>query len=88
MAALAHGLPIVSTYPRVQVDEIVEDENMALVPADDAEALAAKIAIVASSSQLRQRLARGAAELSKSFSWKAIAEDTMRLYRRILEQSK
>lgn len=88
MAALAHGLPIVSTYPRVQVDEIVEHENMALVPADDAEALAAKIAMVASSSQLRQRLARGAAELSKSFSWKAIAEDTMRLYRRILEQSK
>jgi glycosyltransferase involved in cell wall biosynthesis len=86
MAALAHGLPIVSTYPRVEVAEIMEDENMALVPSDDIEALVGKIAQLAASPSLRRRLARGAAELSKLFSWEAIAERTMRVYEEVLTE--
>ncbi len=86
MAALAHGLPIISTYPRVEVAEIMEDENMALVPPDDIEALVGKIALLAASPSLRRRLARGAAELSKLFSWEAIAEKTMRVYEEVLTE--
>lgn len=86
MAALVHGLPIVSTYPRVEVAEIIENENMGLVPSDDAEALANKIAEVASQPQLRRRLARGAAELSRLFSWEGIAENTMRVYECVLRE--
>lgn len=86
MAALAHGLPIISTYPRVEVAEIMEDENMALVPSDDIEALVGKIAQLAASPSLRRRLARGAAELSKLFSWEAIAERTMRVYEEVLTE--
>ena len=86
MAALVHGLPIVSTYPRVDVAEIIENENMGLVPPDDAEALANKIAEVASQPQLRRRLARGAAELSRLFSWEGIAENTMRVYEGVLRE--
>lgn len=84
MAALAHGLPVVSTYPRVDVAEIIEGENMALVPADDVKALAEKIAQLATSPSLRWRLARGAGELSKLFSWEGIAERTMEVYREVL----
>lgn len=80
MAALAHGLPIVSTYPEVGVAEIVEDENVALVPPDDVEALASKVSQVAASSALRRRLARGAAALATMFSWESIAQRTMRVY--------
>jgi len=86
MAALVHGLPIVSTYPRVEVAEIIENENMGLVPSDDAEALANKIAEVASQPQLRRRLACGAAELSRLFSWEGIAENTMRVYEGVLRE--
>jgi glycosyltransferase involved in cell wall biosynthesis len=88
MAALAHGLPILSTYPRVKIAEITEGENMALVRPDDSEALAGRIAQLAASPSLRQRLARGAAELSKLFSWEAIAERTMRVYEKLLDERK
>ena len=84
MAALVHGMPVVSTYPRVDIAEIVEGENMALVPPDDPKALADKIREVAASGQLRQRLADGAAELSTLFSWESIAENTLELYDRLL----
>jgi glycosyltransferase involved in cell wall biosynthesis len=84
MAALAHGVPIVSTYPRVEVAEIVENENMGLVPPDDDEALADKISQVAASPQLRERLAKGAAGLANLFSWKGIAQNTMTVYEEVL----
>ena len=84
MAALAHGVPIVSTYPRVEVAEIVENENMGLVPPDDDEALAHKISQVAASPQLRERLAKGAAGLSNLFCWEGIAENTMKVYEEVL----
>ena len=84
MAALAHGMPIVSTHPRMEIGQIVEGENMALAPPGEPEALAGKIRELAASDQLRQRLARGASELSRLFSWEAIAEETLRLYERTL----
>lgn len=86
MAALAHEMPIISTYPQVEVAEIMEDRNMALVPPDDVEALAGKIAWLAASPSVRGRLRRGAAELSELFSWETIAERTMRVYQEVLEE--
>ncbi len=86
MAALAHGVPIVSTFPRVKVAQIIENVNMGLVPPDDEEALADKISEVAASPQLRKQLASGAAGLSKLFSWEGIAESTMRLYEEVLTE--
>jgi len=84
MAALVHGMPIISTYPQVATPEIIEDQNMALVPPGDVETLAGKIREVAAMDSLRGRLARGAAELSRLFSWEAIAESTLGLYERLL----
>ena len=84
MAALAHGMPIISTQPRVSIPEIVEGENMVLVAAEDEEALASRIRELAASREQRSRLARGAAELARRFSWAAIAERTLALYERTL----
>ncbi len=86
MAALAHGVPIVSTFPRVEVAQIIENVNMGLVPPDDEEALADKISEVAASPRLREQLANGAAALSQLFSWESIAEDTMRLYEEVVTE--
>jgi glycosyltransferase involved in cell wall biosynthesis len=88
MAALAHGMPIISTYPQARIPEILEGENMCLAPPSNPEALADTIRQVAASEELRKRLALGAVELSKLFSWESIAESTRQLYERVLAGSK
>lgn len=80
MAALAHGLPIISTWPETEMRELVEGQNIALVPPEDVEALVAKVRELAASEGLRRRLGRGAKRLSRAFSWERIAEETVALY--------
>lgn len=80
MAALAHGLPIVSTTPRLPIAEVVEGENMALVAPGDAEALAARIARLIADPAARRRLAEGARRLAGNFGWDAIAGRTLEVY--------
>ncbi len=80
MAALAHGLPIISTRPSIEVKELMDGENIVLVSPDDVEALVAKIQELAASEGLRRRLGRGAKRLSEAFSWERIAEETVALY--------
>lgn len=80
MAALAHGLPIISTRPSIQVKELMEGENIVLVPPDDVEALAAKIQELTASEGLRHRLGEGALALAQEFSWDKIAKRTKEVY--------
>jgi glycosyltransferase involved in cell wall biosynthesis len=84
MAALAHGLPIVSTRPRVDVPELRHGENILLVPPDAPVALAEAIARLAGDARLRCRLGEGAARLAQDFTWEKIAEKTGMLYEKIL----
>jgi glycosyltransferase involved in cell wall biosynthesis len=84
MAALAHGLPIVSTRPRVDVPELRHGENILLVPPDASVALAEAIARLAGDANLRHRLGEGAARLAQDFTWEKIAEKTEALYEEIL----
>ena len=85
MAALAHGLPIVSTQPRVPLVQFQDGENVLLVPPMDADALAGAIARLADDDVLRSRLAAGAAALAAQFTWPAIAESTLAFYADVLE---
>ncbi len=84
MAALAHGLPIVSTRPKVDVPELRHGENILLVPPDAPVALAEAIARLAVDAGLRRRLGEGAARLTQDFTWGKIAEKTETLYEEIL----
>jgi len=84
MAALAHGLPIVSTRPRVDVPELRQGENILLVPPDAPVALAEAIARLAGDPKLRRRLGEGAVRLAQDFTWEKIAEKTKALYEDIL----
>lgn len=84
MAALAHGLPIVSTHPAVPVPEMVHGENIWLTPPRDADALAQALIALWQDPALRRRLGEGAATLAQSFRWEAIAQRHLDAYQRLL----
>ena len=81
MAALAHGCPVVSTHPRRALPQVVDGENMALVPPGDAGALAARLAALIADPAARERLGEGARALSALFDWDRIAARTLEVYR-------
>lgn len=85
-AALVHGMPILTTQPRVTLPELAHGENIYLVPRDDPAALAHAILDLAGAPALRRRLGEGASALSMQFRWPALAADTLRLYRAIAAQ--
>ena len=80
-AALAHGVPIVTTQPRVALPELANGQNICLVPAEDPPALAGVIRQLADEPELRRRLGVGAKSLSARFRWDRIAAETLDLYR-------
>jgi glycosyltransferase involved in cell wall biosynthesis len=82
-AALVHGVPIVTTQTRVALPELVNGENIFLVPPEDPLALASAIRKLAADPDLRHKLGTGAKTLSEQFRWEKIAADTMELYRAI-----
>jgi glycosyltransferase involved in cell wall biosynthesis len=82
-AALVHGVPIVTTRPRLDLPELVHGENVWLVPPQEPEALAEAIAHLALAPQQRRALGEGAAALSGEFRWDRIAAGTIQLYRRL-----
>ncbi len=82
-AALAHGVPILTTQPRVPLPELVNRENVVLVPPEDPEALASAIRQLAADPELRRRLGAGAQTLAEQFRWDRIAAETLGLYRAI-----
>jgi glycosyltransferase involved in cell wall biosynthesis len=79
-AALAHGVPIVTSQPRIPLPELVDGENVYLVPPEDAQALAGAIGQLAGDPELRRTLGAGARVLSTQFRWERIATDTLDLY--------
>ncbi len=80
MAALAHGLPVVSTVPRLPLVEVVDGENMALVPPRDVAALSARLAALIADPAARRRLSEGARRLAGLFDWDTIAQQTVEAY--------
>jgi glycosyltransferase involved in cell wall biosynthesis len=80
-AALAHGVPIVTTEPRLDLPELSQGDNIYLVPRQDPHALASAIQKLAGEPAWRQRLGKGAKALSEEFRWEKIAADTLALYR-------
>lgn len=86
-AALIHGLPIISTYPRVFVEELVDGENIKLVAPDDPEDIANAVIELGRNPALRQKLGEGARRLSTKFGWEGIARETLRVYESLRERS-
>ncbi|HEX7593004.1 MAG TPA: glycosyltransferase family 4 protein [Anaerolineae bacterium] len=96
IAALAHGMAIVTTMPRVvgakhsrttanalPLPALRDGENCLLVPPDDSPALVAAIQRAAASPELRAKIGAGARELAQHFTWDKIAQQHLELYERI-----
>ncbi len=76
-AALATGCPVLSTVPRVRIEELVDGGNVCLVPPDDPHALSQAAQDLGRDPGRRARLADGARELGRSFTWDRIAQRTV-----------
>jgi glycosyltransferase involved in cell wall biosynthesis len=83
MAILANGRPLITTEPSSPIPELIHGENVWLTPIDDTVALKEAISQLAADPDLRIRLGRGAALLSKSFSWDRIAQQTSAFFEAI-----
>jgi polysaccharide biosynthesis protein PslF len=81
MACLAQGLPIVTTLPaRGEAGDFHQGENLLLVPPRDAAALAGALEKLLGDPDLRARLALGAWDLARSFSWEDIARRQLEVF--------
>ena len=81
-ACLAHGRPIVTTHPAVEMPELRDGENVLLAPAQDVESLADGAARLWADPALRARLETGAAALAQEFTWERIAHRTAAFFGR------
>ncbi len=76
MACLVHGCPVVTTEPASPHPELVNGQNLRLVPPEDPSARAEALEAILNSSELSSRLAAGAKALARKFDWDGIASDT------------
>jgi glycosyltransferase involved in cell wall biosynthesis len=77
MAALAHGRPIVTTTPAIDLPELRHRENVYLVPPAAPNALEEAVVTLRENRELCETLAAGACELARSFEWDSIARTTL-----------
>jgi glycosyltransferase involved in cell wall biosynthesis len=76
MAALAHGRPLITTYPSEPTPELVHGENVWLIKAGNTSSLSEAVEILARDEDLRHRLGVGAAGTAGLFTWDQIAKFT------------
>jgi glycosyltransferase involved in cell wall biosynthesis len=88
MAALAHGLPIVSTQANAQDESarrlfpmLQDDDSALLVSPEDPVGMAAAVERVMTDSALAARLAAAARTLARQFEWDTIAGRHLEVYR-------
>lgn len=81
MAALAHGMPIVSTTPAVAIPQLRHGDNIWLAQVGSSESLTAGVISLFRDAALRQRLADGACRLASTFAWDSIAARHIEMYR-------
>lgn len=83
MACLNHGRPTITTQPVSPLPELVNGENVFLVPRDDNEATVAAVQTLHANADLRARIGRRANELSKSFTWDNIARQAVDFFEQV-----
>lgn len=84
MAAIAHSLPVISTEPLVTIPELHDGENIRLVPVRSPEALAEAATQLWQQPAQLSRLSQGARALAGQFSWDAIADRHLEIYRELV----
>ena len=80
LAALDHGLPVVSTYPKQPSPEIQESDALLLVPPEEPAALSQALRRLYDDQALADTLGAAARQFAQRFSWPLIAEHTLAVY--------
>jgi len=80
MAALEHGMVIVTTPPAVPYPDLVDGETLLFAPPDDVRAMTDAVERILADRDLRRRLGANAKALSRKFGWDAIAAACLRAY--------
>ena len=80
MNAVAHGLPVVTTEPKVEGMVDVASHEVVFVPRGDVEALAKELVSLRNDGSKRDRLAKGALAVADRHSWSEIARRTREVY--------
>lgn len=97
MAALAHGMAIVTTTPQepvsaqlpgLRLPRLVDGENVLLVPPDSPAAIVAAVQRIAASPALRTKLQEGARQTAQYFTWDRIADAHLELYQRLISTAR
>lgn len=84
MAAIAHSMPVISTEPVVSIPELRHGENIWLVPVRSPDSLAEAVThLWRQPAQLRD-LSQGARALAGRFTWDAIADRHVEIYRELV----
>jgi glycosyltransferase involved in cell wall biosynthesis len=81
LAALDHGLPVVTTYPKLPTPEIQDSNAMLLVPPEDPPALSQALRRLHADRALADTLGTAAHNFARRFSWPIIAEHTLAVYK-------
>lgn len=84
MAALAHGMPIITTTPETDAPEL--DGVVETVEAGNPTALASAIERVWHNSDLQQQLSGHALQAHQHFGWESIAQQTIEFFRETIHQ--
>lgn len=87
LAAIAHGLPTITTQGPSTPERFEEYYGVETVPAGDYVALASRIDVLVRSPKLREELKRRVIEAPRFPSWGAVALNTIALYRRLLRDN-
>ncbi|NQT20052.1 MAG: glycosyltransferase family 4 protein [Planctomycetes bacterium] len=85
LAAMAHGLPVLSCRSGAPPKGLEHGENILLPEAGDVPGLAQNMVELCNDPILRRRLHRASLATAEQFAWPLIAERTVALYRRILQ---
>jgi glycosyltransferase involved in cell wall biosynthesis len=80
MAALEHGMAIVTTPPVVPYPDLIDGETLLFAPPQDVRATTDAAAQALMDRDLRRRLGENARALSRKFTWESIAAAHLRAY--------
>ena len=80
MNAVAHGIPVVTTEPKVDGVVDVAGHEVVFIPRGDVEALAQELASLRNDGAKRDRLATGSLAVAERHSWSEIARRTREVY--------
>jgi glycosyltransferase involved in cell wall biosynthesis len=84
MAAVVNQLPVLTTHGVSTPPDYDGEYGVETVPAGDTAAFASRLESLLTSSDERARLAARAAQAAQRFSWNAIADRTIEVYRKCL----